>query len=133
MARKRSADDRTISSGGYVLVWQPDHPNADVRGYVYEHRLVAENTLGRPLSADEQVHHLDGNKQNNSPDNLEVLTFTEHRVKHRAKRFDRQLPGEANPIIECACGCGEQFEKYDSVGRPRRFVSGHNMNRGSNG
>lgn len=30
------------------------------------------------------------------------------------------------PVVPCACGCGEQREKYDRVGRARRFVPGHN-------
>ena len=31
---------RTLSSNGYMLIRFPGHPCADVRGYVYEHRLV---------------------------------------------------------------------------------------------
>lgn len=37
------------------------------------HRIVAEQCLGRPLTSDEVVHHIDGNKHNNSPSNLAVL------------------------------------------------------------
>lgn len=39
----------------------------------HEHRVVAEQKLGRPLKKGEIVHHIDGNKLNNHPDNLEVL------------------------------------------------------------
>lgn len=116
---------RTISSHGYVLLKRPDHPAADVRGYVYEHRLVAEEKIGRPLKEDEQVHHKNGDKQDNDPDNLEVLTIAEHRAKHR-ESSNRQDPHEPNPTVECACGCGETFSKYDDSGRPREYVSGHN-------
>ncbi len=41
-------------------------------GY-HEHRRVAETMLGRPLCVGEVVHHIDGDKTNNSPDNLKVL------------------------------------------------------------
>lgn len=37
------------------------------------HRTVAERKLGRKLKPEEVVHHIDGNKRNNSPDNLKVF------------------------------------------------------------
>lgn len=79
---------RSIASNGYVLIKVgTGHHLADVRGYAYEHRLVAERKLGRRLL---------------------------------------RMPGEPNPTIACACGCGESFAKFDAHGRPRRFVTGHN-------
>lgn len=44
----------------------------------HEHRVVAEQKYGRKLTFDDVVHHIDGNKRNNHPDNLEVLTRKEH-------------------------------------------------------
>lgn len=42
------------------------------RDWLYEHRVVMEKILGRKLGKYETVHHKDGNKANNSPDNLEL-------------------------------------------------------------
>lgn len=62
---------RTIQQG-YVRIYRPDHPNAS-NGYVHEHRLVIEEYLGRNLDRSEVVHHIDGNKQNNRIENLELF------------------------------------------------------------
>ena len=44
----------------------------------HEHRVVAEEKIGRPLRPGEIVHHIDGDKHNNSPENLAVMTQSEH-------------------------------------------------------
>jgi hypothetical protein len=123
---------RTIASNGYVLVKSPGHHLADVRGYVYEHRLIAEKKIGRRLRKGEQVHHIDHNKRNNAESNLEVTkNIWHHRSKHRTKNRKRPLrmPGERNPKVLCDCGCGAKFTRYDSKGRPRLFVAGHQWRR----
>jgi len=50
---------------------------------VLEHRLVMEKELGRKLGSWEHVHHIDGDKLNNDPLNLLVLTNSEHRKLHK--------------------------------------------------
>lgn len=119
---------RTIASNGYVLILRPEHPDADVRGYIYEHRLVAEKKLGRRLRKGEQVHHVNKNKTDNRPKNIEVAeSFAHHRVYHRKLGGKAlRMPDEPNVEISCGCGCGSTFQKYDVVGRPRLFVTGHN-------
>ena len=67
---------------GYRMLLKPQHPNADSKGYVREHRLVAEAKIGRLLTEDEVVHHINGDKLDNSPENLEVMTKAEHTSLH---------------------------------------------------
>ena len=53
-----------------------------------QHRLVAEKMIGRKLEKDEVVHHIDGDKRNNAPENLMLMDAVEHACFHlRLHRF----------------------------------------------
>lgn len=68
---------------GYWCVKSNNHPRAYEKDYYYEHILVAEKKIGRLLDTEiETVHHGDGNKLNNHPDNLNVKTRVEHSKYH---------------------------------------------------
>lgn len=74
---------RIRTAEGYVKVWAPDHPAAQSHGYVPEHRLVMEEKLGRPLTENENVHHKNGIRSDNRPENLELWLRSQpygHRV-----------------------------------------------------
>lgn len=66
---------KRMNNTGYVLVRvQLDHPQASPKsnGWVLEHRLVMADLMGRPLRPHETVHHIDGNRTNNDPSNLQL-------------------------------------------------------------
>jgi hypothetical protein len=73
---QRRRNRRWVTSEGYVTRWLPDdHPYrcmAHARGEVLEHRLVMAETLGRPLQPGESVHHRNGRRADNRPENLEL-------------------------------------------------------------
>lgn len=77
--------ERTKYHKGYKVVYMPNHPHARMNGYVYEHILIAEQKAGRKLLPEEVVHHVDGNKLNNSPDNLMIFKNNVEHMKHHWK------------------------------------------------
>ncbi len=77
--RPRSIGDTRVNRDGYVLVYRPDYPGIVRPYYIMEHRLVMERTLGRPLRHFENVHHKNGRRTDNRPENLEVWVVPQPR------------------------------------------------------
>ena len=69
-------------NNGYIYVNFPEHPNANSNGYIAKHRLILEKQLGRYLNKNEIAHHIDKNKLNNNPTNIELYTHKKHSSFH---------------------------------------------------
>lgn len=76
--------------GYYYVTTTPPHPHGEKRDdrnkkYIYLHRAVIENHLGRYLKPEEQVNHKDGDKSNNNLSNLELTERGPHQRDHAKK------------------------------------------------
>lgn len=133
-------NDRILN--GYVVVHRPEHPKAmrggNWDGYVYEHIAVAEEMIDRPIRPGDEVHHLDENRSNNSPDNLLVLSGPMHMKlhswleKHTIIPNDKQIERNQLGCIRCkVCSkpinhgliyCGDECSRFDTriAERPTR-------------
>lgn len=65
------------SPAQYKVLSKPEHPNANVEGNIFEHRYIMSEMLGRPLVAGENVHHKNGDRKDNRPENLELWNTTQ--------------------------------------------------------
>jgi len=100
---------RSLTTKGYVSLFMPEHPAASKQGRVMEHRVVMEKQLARLLRADEVVHHRNGIKDDNRPENLEVMPKRIH--DRRPKK-----PPRVHTCPECGEKIGLRGGKYGAAG-----------------
>lgn len=124
---------KRINHSGYVEIHMPEHPRARANGYVFEHILVAEKMIGRPLKPDEVVHHANRVKTDNQPENLKVILKGEHSHIHAQSKTGVYLtcpvcgnqfyvkPSHIKARTTCSFKCaGKLFSKY-YTGNPRDY------------
>ena len=89
-----------VLAKGYAWILAPQHPRRTRRGYVKKCWLILERIIGRYLVKGETVHHRNGRKLDDRPENLEITNPRAHAKEHNAGRVRNkagQWLKEANP------------------------------------
>jgi len=82
---------KVISGCGYYMITPPDGYKGKtyIGGrYVYEHRFLIEQKIGRLLKKEEIIDHINGNKLDNRIENLQILSPIAHNKKHYVYKGD---------------------------------------------
>jgi hypothetical protein len=72
LPRRLLPDGTTYAHRGYTLERRRGHHRSDASGYVFQHILVAEEKYGFPITRDFTIHHRNGDRGDNRPENLEL-------------------------------------------------------------
>ncbi len=122
---------------GYVYEYTPDHPGATRNGRVRQHRLTAERNHIPPKSGELMdayfieggrlylkpeyiVHHIDEDRLNNHPDNLDVCTKSEHTSGHNTHKsiIRDKLTGRITGVVK-----SREFRETPEVDNPEPSLS----------
>lgn len=90
---KNSQQPRLDKRSGYMMVYMPKHHRAMCDGYIYEQWLVAEKMLGRKLKRKEAVHHKNGVRHDNRPENLHIYPDRSTHMKEAHAEWRKQMQG----------------------------------------
>lgn len=104
---------------GYWFVYKPDHLFANNRGYYLEHRWIYEQYYNCILLPYVDIHHIDGNRQNNSIENLKPLYRSQHITHHKKGKISiRQNMSNRYCLL---CGSKETYLRTRDK-RPRWHI-----------
>ena len=107
---------KTAKDGRTRLVIKRDDGTMTSKSYP---RVIMEEKLGRSLLPDEDVHHIDGDKTNNNPNNLDIIKHGDHQRIHNPSRYKEE--------IKICQVCGKEF--IYSIKQQRLYDSDIRRNR----
>lgn len=93
----RRRKERTYQEGYVIVKITPSSPyysmchmKRDSFGYILEHRLIMSQHLGRCLTSDEHIHHINDIRDDNNLTNLQLTSRGEHKTLHTGQTYIRK-------------------------------------------
>jgi antitoxin component HigA of HigAB toxin-antitoxin module len=124
LKRAKKANGEGALQQGY-MTFKNDDPDGPTR--IREHVRIMEEHLGRPVKADEQVHHINENRTDNRIENLEIMTRAEHSALHHkgTRNANAKLNPEKVRTIRTAyeSGSRNQYQLADQYGVHQTAIS----------
>lgn len=77
---------------GYIMIYKPNHPFSDHRGYIREHRFIVEKIIGRFLKPREHCHHINRIRDDNRPENLMAFKTKSDHVSF--DKWEKDIPDD---------------------------------------
>ena len=111
--KRKTMEPRRFNKEGYVMVYALDHPalqhRTPGRRFILEHRLVMEQVLGRLLERHETIHHKNGIRDDNRPENLE-LWAQNHKPGQRVSDLRQEIRVLRQQLAELRPNTGGQAD-----------------------
>ena len=96
-----------IDKRGYIVLYNSIHPNKWKNDHIHEHVLIMSEYLGRPLKKGENIHHINGDRQDNRVENLELW--------HRTQPSGQKLTDKIKSSLELLRSYGYQIREINHV------------------
>jgi hypothetical protein len=101
-------------TSGYIKILCPDHPRSN-GGYVVEHILIMEKSLGRYVTINEAVHHINGDKADNRIENLKLFSSSGDHTKYHHSICKRRVGKQSAKYI---AGLTERMRENNPMCNP---------------